>query len=594
MATRQVRADLILAAQDRTARAFSSVSGRLAAVEKRSKRLNQENGRTARTMLAVGRAAAVCSAAAVAVGGAAYRNFAGDERTLTRIGITAEATREEMQAVRNTLFSISKDTGLQFEDSVVGLDALTASGRNLNEAMALLPSIMATAQASGANVDDIATSADALFTSLNINASDMQGAFDILVAGGKAGKFELKDMAQHLPSLAPAFKALGYEGEAGLRKLIVALQTVRTQTGSSGEAATAFTDVLTKMESQTITNNFKKFGVDLRGSLSTARKNGEDVLDTFIKLSQQAVKGDLSKLPQLFTDKQMLIGMRSLITSADAMEKFNAALQNTDGATLKDLGVILDDQQAKIDKMSVSFDRFMGNIGAGVAGPLGSLFDSANDKMDLSSAISRGLEGNDDYSSIEKYLHAAYPNLKDENIRKAAIKGGYQFEKFEGGASATGNIPIPRSAPLGGVAQAPASGLKAPVFRGKYDPREDPVYKAQAPVLALENTNRISKTLADEDAAFAQTRSGERFIAPPQLTGTYSGSDFNKNFDIDTGQADAKIDAFSAKAEAPMKASLDLDTSAAEAKLSALEKRSARLGSAAARNRGRSMPDLAK
>jgi hypothetical protein len=44
----------------------------------------------------------------------------------------------------------------------------------------------------------------------------LQTAFDLMVAGGKAGQFELKDMAQHIPTLANSFASMGYTGEAGL------------------------------------------------------------------------------------------------------------------------------------------------------------------------------------------------------------------------------------------------------------------------------------------------------------------------------------------------------------------------------------------
>ncbi len=77
--------------------------------------------------------------------------------------------------------------------------------------MSFLPAVVQTAQAAGAETSDIAASADALATSFKIAGSEMQGAFDILVAGGNAGKFELKDLARYLPSIA----ALGGGGRLG-------------------------------------------------------------------------------------------------------------------------------------------------------------------------------------------------------------------------------------------------------------------------------------------------------------------------------------------------------------------------------------------
>lgn len=614
MANREIEAKLIMSAVDKTGKAFRSVSGRLGDVNRQAEAYNKQARANSQTAVAVARTATVAAGAVAAVGAAAYRNFADDERMLSRIGNTAEATREEMAAVRGALFSMAKDTGLMFNDAVSGLDALTASGRTLDEAMSMLPSVLATAQASGSSIESIATSADALSTAFNISGGEMQSAFDILVAGGKAGKFELKDMAQHLPSLAPTFRALGYEGEAGLRKLIVALQTVRTQTGQSGEAATAFRDVLIKMESQPVANNFKRFGVDLRKELENARKNGDDILDTFIRISQEAVKGDLSKLPQLFTDTQMLNGMRALVTSSEAMERFGVALKNTDGATLKDLGNIIDDNRAKIDKMTNSADRFFSNFGGVIADPVGDAFDAASDKIEFTEALKKGLE-DEDMSWLRKKATLMYPDKNDSWIIEQAKQGGYQYDTFEGGkregktqkvdgtdffAPDDLSIPIPQFAPVGGRATVSDGGVRVPSPRGVLDTRSAQIESLAAAPLALSPADvaRQRNWMAAEDLAFAQTPAGMPSIAP-SMSGQEAARQGSMTQSVDleanlkTERADASLTEFKTSASQPMEMTLDLDTSAAEAKLNNIRKQASQINQqiGSGRNRGRSMPE---
>jgi len=72
-----------------------------------------------------------------------------------------------------------------------------AAGRSLPEALAFLPSVVRTAQASGSDVTDIAKTADAVGAQMKIRAEDMQQAFDAMAKAGKAGEFELKDMAEY-------------------------------------------------------------------------------------------------------------------------------------------------------------------------------------------------------------------------------------------------------------------------------------------------------------------------------------------------------------------------------------------------------------
>ena len=397
MATKQITAELLLKGVDKTGRAFASVSRRLGAIDKKAKAVDAHNRRrfTAtekRRIAAIGRTSALVAGVTTYAGKAAIEQAAESERTLTRIGITAEATRAEMETVGRELLKIGDDVSLPYQSMVQGLDSLTASGRNLNESMDFLPSVAATAQASGADITEIATTADAMSRSLKISSGEMQRAFDILVAGGKAGKFELKDMARYLPTLAPAMKALGYEGLDGLKKLIAMLQVVREQTGTAEEAATNYQSVLQKMETDRTAKKFKKFGIDLRKEMEGARAAGKDVLDVFINLANQAVKGDLSKLPQLFADAQMAKGMRALMTGADSMERYVAALKNVDGATMRDLNVLLKDQQAKIDKLSNAWGGLVKKIGSKTSSPVTGAISSVLQGINNSENVDAGLD----------------------------------------------------------------------------------------------------------------------------------------------------------------------------------------------------------
>jgi hypothetical protein len=220
----------------------------------------------------------------------------------------------------------------------------------------------------------------------------MESAFDILAAGGKAGKFELRDMAQELPSLAPAFAALGYEGEEGLRRLTAALQIVRRETGTSGEAATAFMDVISKMETENVSKQFAKFGIDLRKELAAARAEGRDLLTVFTDLAVQAVDGDLSKLPQLFTDKQMLVGMRGLINGGEDLQSMFLSLANSVGTVNADIQRLGTDGQASIDRMSNAWKNLKRELGETVAPAATGLMDGLAQGLDFTQAFNKGLE----------------------------------------------------------------------------------------------------------------------------------------------------------------------------------------------------------
>ena len=280
-----------------------------------------------------------------------FASFAENERALTRIAITADATDTAIKAAGVSLRGIANDVAMPIAEIRSGLDDMVASGKTLEESMALLPAVARTAQASGSAVSDIAVTATSIGDSFGIAAEKMEGAFDIMAMGGKLGKFELKDMAQYLPSLAPAFTALGYKGEESLGKLVAMLQVIRTQTGDASTAAVAMTNVLQKMETEETANKFDDFGINLRREMAKARREGKDLLEVFLDLSEQALKGDLSKIPQLFADQQFGLGMRALLMGRQMQKEIEAQLRNAAGTVAGDLGRVTDDALANLQRL---------------------------------------------------------------------------------------------------------------------------------------------------------------------------------------------------------------------------------------------------
>lgn len=424
MANRKIRAELDIDGKDNTSPAFRSVATRIGGVEKQiagfnrvakdlgkttaevnrrlrdiEKSSQQVTRRTAAmagaTREAFGTIARYAAPAVVAAGAKkALTDFASVDRQMNRIGITAEATGEETSAAFMQMQTLSKQMAMPIDRAIAALDTLVSSGMNLKEAMAFLPSVLSTAQASGAATEDIANTALKASSALQIQAGDMQHAFDIMVTGGKAGQFELKDMAMYIPDLANSFASLGYKGEDGLKRLIAILQTVREDTGNAADAAVYVQNIFGKMNSQETVKNFKKMGVDLNAEMAKAKANGEDVISAFVRLANKATKGDLSKLPLLFNDQQMRLGMQSLMTSADSMERFMKAVNgtNVEGTVGRDLKRVLGDAQASIDRLQGSWDKLWNSAGKAIAVPAVPAMNAISNDLDYGSALREGLK----------------------------------------------------------------------------------------------------------------------------------------------------------------------------------------------------------
>jgi TP901 family phage tail tape measure protein len=358
--------------------------------------------------VAVGMAGAALSIYAVGRGlRSAYTEAATFDRRMTRIGITADASGEAINSATRQVEAIAREVALPVNDVVDGLDALTASGKTLEESLALLPSVARTAQASGAAVNDIARSAQSVGEQFKVSASEMQLAFDMMAKSGKLGQFELKDMAAEFPSLAARAAALGFKGTKGLATLTTALQMVRRNTGTAGEAATAFGDVLGKMESNDTLKNFRKhFGIDLERSFKKARKEGGNLFEVLEEALVKITEKDLSNVNKVFTDKEARTGALAIAQYARERRRLQEQVERESGGTVMvDVARVTKDAQASVENLTNAWNGLSRSVGRGldaagvsssinsISGQLDSLIDTVERGDSLFHRLQRRMQG---------------------------------------------------------------------------------------------------------------------------------------------------------------------------------------------------------
>ncbi len=366
MNERVMKAVALIQARDETGRAFASAAAKVRNFESQLRGVNRAQALASRHVaaqeagaLSIGRHLAGAAAAYLTLSQAreAYVRSASVERRMTRTGITGDATLGETRDGMSTLQDLSRDTALGFDDVAKGMDSIVASGRSFRDALAMMPSVAKTAQASGAEVNEIAESSTALIDHMKISIEGLGRAQDALARGGELGKFELRDMARYLPSILPIAKNVGIIGQEGLEKLTSMLQVVRGSTGTAEEAAAAMRDAFVKLETDETANKFKKMGVDLRKEMEKARKEGVPLFDKMIELTNKATKGDLSKLPQLFGDLQSQTAMRALVSGWDRVAELQKQIADSAGTVDRNLARVLADSQSGLDRLAGGYDR---------------------------------------------------------------------------------------------------------------------------------------------------------------------------------------------------------------------------------------------
>ncbi len=427
--TREIEARLKVSAVDKTGAALKSVSSRLDQVNKRAAALNRQHSVLTRTAETSYAALARYAAPAVLAYGAkkALTDFADLERQLTRIGMTAGVSKQETDAALQSMQKQAKDLALPLDDAISALEVLTASGMDFKDAMAYLPSVLATTQATGAAAADMAQTTFQASNALKISAGEMQRVFDIINEAGKAGSFEAKDMATYLPSLANGFAALGYKGAEAISDLSAYMQTLRAHTADSSTAANQMQNILAKMYSEETANKFKKFGINLEAEMKKRTKAGQKPLEAFIELSREALGGDMTKLSRLFTDMQVQQGMLSLITDAETFRRVIDIINSSrvDGSVQRDNQRILGETKASLDRLAESWRQLQTAAGSAIAPVATPVIEGAVKDLDRYNARQRGMEKRG-WSWRQRNLGV----ISEQTEMDLAYEGGYRDKNF--------------------------------------------------------------------------------------------------------------------------------------------------------------------
>lgn len=282
-----------------------------------------------------------------------------DER-LAHMANTAYAERDvsgrkigmkQLEAAVNESVDVRKGGGGTREQAAEALDAMIASNAvSAKDAMTMLPQLMRTATATGANPEELAQIGIRAMQTMKIKAEDLPNLMNMAVAGGQAGGFELKDMAHWLPQQMAAASSSGLSGKAGFAKLVALNQASVITAGTKNEAGNNLVNWLSKINSHDTANDAKKLGVNLPAYLMKQREAGVDSTDAFIALVDKTVAGR--------ADYKALQGrLEKAKTNKDEAGKKEALESMAQIAQGAGVGKLIQDRQALMALMAVLNNR---------------------------------------------------------------------------------------------------------------------------------------------------------------------------------------------------------------------------------------------
>lgn len=221
------------------------------------------------------------------------------EERVARMSITADKgnTVAGFESVKTQIeqgIKSANQAGGGTRDNAAGaLDNMLASGQDLSSALKALPAILKASTASGADATELSNIIIKGKQNGYIKDGQESAFLDKSVAAGKAGQFELKDMAKWLGQQMSAGQMAGLTGEKGFDRLLMMNQAAMASAGSKDEAGNNVANLLAKLNSADTAKDFQKqTGKDLSKYLVNTAKNGGDSVDAWVSLLRDEMRNN--------------------------------------------------------------------------------------------------------------------------------------------------------------------------------------------------------------------------------------------------------------------------------------------------------------
>ncbi|RDE05019.1 phage tail tape measure protein [Sphingomonas aracearum] len=300
------------------------------------------------------------------------------ESVMTDIGQKADLPRAASEKLGRNLLIAARAANQMPGDLQAGVDTLAGLGAKVPDAVAMMAPIGRAATAYKAEISDLANAGYAATDNLKVPIAQTQKVIDIMATAGKAGAFEIKDMAQYFPALTAAYQGLGQTGTGAVADLAAGLQIARKGAGDAASAGTNLSNVLQKIASPATNRAFEKMGVNLPNALKKAYKEGKTPLEAIAEITNKTLNGDLSRLGYLFEDAQVQQGLRPLIQNLEEFRRIRAEAAGADGTTDRDFAERMKDSAEQSKQLKVNATALAVTLGAQLLPTVNNLVVKAN------------------------------------------------------------------------------------------------------------------------------------------------------------------------------------------------------------------------
>lgn len=277
-------------------------------------------------------------------GGAMLRNYSQLDRRLTRMGITAGKTREEIAGI----FQQTQDVAIKFavdtSDVQAAFEEINARSGDLDLAIKNSENIGMALAASGA---EGATLGGLIAEYKKLKIEDQKQtllALDGMNRLGKEGAFELKDAAEKLPASLSMYSAVGGKGVKGAMDVMAVAESAMDVTANKDKAATAVENFIRDLQNPKVVKALKTNGIEVFDKNGSMRALPQILQEVASRSARGGIKNQRGRL----TDAGF---------NQDSMDLIAGATGEAGAAKLKTyMGIVADGQSIIEDAAYASKD----------------------------------------------------------------------------------------------------------------------------------------------------------------------------------------------------------------------------------------------
>lgn len=243
---------------------------------------------------------------------AAVKSAAAMETRLARLGIVADKSNAEMRKLNEEIYNIAQNRSINVsaDEIMSGMEQIVAKTGDFDAAAENIKNLGLVISATGASGEDAGAMIADLIEKFGIKTpKELLQTLDVLASQGKAGAFELADLATQGNRVMSAYAGIGRTGKTATAELGALMQIIRKGVGSSEQAATALEAYMRALNDVQTRKRLKNSGISLfeADDPKKMRSAVEIMKDVIAKAN-----GDVAKIGRVFT-------------SSEAMRAFSAA-----------------------------------------------------------------------------------------------------------------------------------------------------------------------------------------------------------------------------------------------------------------------------